>query len=139
MNARWLSLVAIGLLAGLPFRLTAQTAPHPFQATDYYKLADAGELVVVRGLKGMGSSLGGQAERQTGQEADRDQRQPAGVHVVLRRLRDGENYRPPPLRQLVQLHPPVLRPARGGGVGGDESARPGPLRDHPLRGYSLPR
>ena len=43
MNARWLSLVAIGLLAGLPFRLTAQTAPHPFQATDYYKLTSVGE------------------------------------------------------------------------------------------------
>jgi len=43
MNASWLSLVAIGLLAGLPFRLTAQTAPHPFQATDYYKLTSVGE------------------------------------------------------------------------------------------------
>src|SRR3989441_617610 len=43
MNARWLSLVAIGLLAGLPFRLTAQTAPRPFQATDYYKLTSVGE------------------------------------------------------------------------------------------------
>jgi len=51
MNIRWLPLVAIGLLAGLPVRLraqvsplgTAQTSPHPFQATDYYRLTSVGE------------------------------------------------------------------------------------------------
>src|SRR5207248_11381254 len=51
MNARWLPLVAIGLVAGLHVRLraqasplgAAQASPHPFQATDYYKLASVGE------------------------------------------------------------------------------------------------
>src|SRR5216117_3042021 len=43
MSARWLPLVAIGLLAGLPVLLSAQTSTHPFQATDYYKLASVGE------------------------------------------------------------------------------------------------
>src|SRR5712691_9594857 len=40
MNARWLLWgLAIGLLtARPPDRLTAQTSPRPFQATDYYKL-----------------------------------------------------------------------------------------------------
>ncbi|OLD00996.1 MAG: hypothetical protein AUI99_07895 [Gemmatimonadetes bacterium 13_1_40CM_3_69_22] len=43
MSARWLPLVAIGLLAGLSVRLSAQTSTHPFQATDYYKLTSVGE------------------------------------------------------------------------------------------------
>src|SRR5216117_4470888 len=43
MSARWLPLVAIGLLAGLPVLLSAQTSTHPFQATDYYKLTSVGE------------------------------------------------------------------------------------------------
>src|SRR2546426_8986250 len=43
MSARWLPLLAIGLLAGLPVRLSAQTSTHPFQATDYYKLTSVGE------------------------------------------------------------------------------------------------
>ena len=43
MSARWLPLVAIGLLAGQPVRLSAQTSSHPFQATDYYKLTSVGE------------------------------------------------------------------------------------------------
>src|SRR5437667_10544467 len=39
MNARWLPPVAIGLLsAGQPICLSAQSPPHPFQATDYYRL-----------------------------------------------------------------------------------------------------
>src|SRR5438094_9097988 len=43
MSARWLPLVAIGLLAGLSVRLSAQSSPRPFQATDYYKLTSVGE------------------------------------------------------------------------------------------------
>src|SRR5438067_1660853 len=43
MNARGRPLVAIGLVAGLNVRLAAQASPHPFQATDYYKLASVGE------------------------------------------------------------------------------------------------
>src|SRR5947207_5242528 len=51
MNARWLPLVAIGLVAGLHVRLraqasplgAAQASPHPCQATDYYKLTSVGE------------------------------------------------------------------------------------------------
>jgi len=46
MNARWLPFVALGFLADVPVRLraqasplgSAQAAPRPFQATDYYKL-----------------------------------------------------------------------------------------------------
>src|SRR5438046_2131477 len=43
MNARWLPLVAIGLVAGLHVRLSAQSSPRPFQATDYYTLTGVGE------------------------------------------------------------------------------------------------
>src|SRR5436190_283765 len=57
------------------------------------RVAERGEAVVVRRLEGMGGRLGGQTDRRTGgQKADRDSRQPAGVHVMLKRLRDGENY-----------------------------------------------
>src|SRR6267378_8432203 len=46
MNARWLPFVALGFLADVPVHLqaqaspvgSAQAGPHPFQATDYYKL-----------------------------------------------------------------------------------------------------
>ncbi len=44
MNARWLPRVAIGLLtAGPPVCLSAQSTPHPFQATDYYRLTALGD------------------------------------------------------------------------------------------------
>ena len=45
MKARWLpSFVATGLLtASPPDRLSAQSSPRPFQATDYYKLTSVGE------------------------------------------------------------------------------------------------
>src|SRR5256886_15128767 len=60
------------------------------------RLADAGELVVIRGLEGTGGRLGGQAVRRTGgQKGSRDEgREPAGFHAMLKRVRGGENYSP---------------------------------------------
>src|SRR5207247_2472148 len=76
------------------------------------RLADAGELVVIRGLEGTGGRLGGQAVRRTGgQKASRDEgRQPAGFHAMLKRLRDGENYALGPTDATGGQQMPTARP-----------------------------
>src|SRR5438552_2492515 len=134
MNASWLSLVAIGLLAGLPFRLTAQTAPHPFQATDYYKLTSVGEpRPGARQHEEGFVAEPGFAERDQPRAGPQAVRRP-GVHLVAVRggrararaaARDPARQPPVPRaigwRRAEAAHERRLEPARSGLV----SRRPG--------------
>src|SRR3989454_8412283 len=57
------------------------------------RVAESGEAVGVRRLKGMAGRLGGQTGRRTGgQKADRDWRQPTGGSVVLQGVGGGGKY-----------------------------------------------
>src|SRR5439155_304651 len=101
------------------------------------RVAESGEAVVVRRLEGMGGRLGGQADRLTGaQKADRDWRQPAGVHDVQavagrRKLRAGSQRRDgrsarPTARPPVRLTAPVTE-AYAAPPAGSAPGPPGPI------------
>src|SRR2546429_5248809 len=78
------------------------------------RLADAGELVVIRGLEGTGGRLGGQAVRRTGgPKARRDgRRQPPGLHAMLKRVPAGGNYTLGPTAATRGQPMPAARPPR---------------------------